>query len=437
LLSFESAENSIQWQDAVFLHLYIPRMAHFTAANDAYSRFLPAINPPARATVQLADNPESAMVVEVLYAPRDLRTEKKVLHVQSISEWAPSCIGPYSQAVDLRGFTHFAGQIPLDPPTMAVIQGDVIAQTTRSLRSCQSVAIAMRTDLPKSMLWCTVYTSSSAGQRGRQDAERALRSFLQQGTEIEAPERDNYETPEAEMRNHQEEDRGADGDRHVDFYLAPPDLTRHWDPLITFIEVPELPRGVTVEIQPVAWSQTLSVTPSSSSGSSRSGESDEGSGKDDANRHRRCGGSGSGDPRLPGWVRHIKRSESTRNVTHGQIDLACVASYGSFMRLHAFYTTTVKLAAGIVESGLRRLADFTQEELTAAGLASSDIEVAKILISNGAWNGNEAVLQEVQSVVADSLFCLAKGPSAIVHVVSMGWNAAAEADIGIEIFARR
>jgi len=107
------------------------------------------------------------------------------------------------------------------------------------------------------------------------------------------------------------------------------------------------------------------------------------------------------------------------------------------MRLHAFYTTTVKLAAGIVESGLRRLADFTQEELTAAGLASSDIEVAKILISNGAWNGNEAVLQEVQSVVADSLFCLAKGPSAIVHVVSMGWNAAAEADIGIEIFARR
>jgi enamine deaminase RidA (YjgF/YER057c/UK114 family) len=34
-----------------------------------------------------------------------------VLHVQSISEWAPSCIGPYSQATRHQGLVHFAGQV--------------------------------------------------------------------------------------------------------------------------------------------------------------------------------------------------------------------------------------------------------------------------------------------------------------------------------------
>lgn len=34
-----------------------------------------------------------------------------MLHVQSISEWAPSCIGPYSQACRHRGLILFAGQV--------------------------------------------------------------------------------------------------------------------------------------------------------------------------------------------------------------------------------------------------------------------------------------------------------------------------------------
>ena len=43
---------------------------------------------------------------------------RQVVHVQSISSWAPSCIGPYAQAVSAGGLTHFAGQIGLDPPTI-------------------------------------------------------------------------------------------------------------------------------------------------------------------------------------------------------------------------------------------------------------------------------------------------------------------------------
>ena len=45
------------------------------------------------------------------------------LHVQSVSRWAPACIGPYAQAVSLPdegmgGLTVLSGQIPLDPASM-------------------------------------------------------------------------------------------------------------------------------------------------------------------------------------------------------------------------------------------------------------------------------------------------------------------------------
>jgi diphthine-ammonia ligase len=56
----------VGWGDSLFVHLYVPSMAQFAAANAAYARFLPAVNPPARATVQLAGGGGAAMVVEVL-----------------------------------------------------------------------------------------------------------------------------------------------------------------------------------------------------------------------------------------------------------------------------------------------------------------------------------------------------------------------------------
>lgn len=49
---------------------------------------------------------------------------RRVLHVQSISEWAPTCIGPYSQGVATGGLVCMSGIIPLDPPTMQLIEGE-------------------------------------------------------------------------------------------------------------------------------------------------------------------------------------------------------------------------------------------------------------------------------------------------------------------------
>jgi len=52
---------------------------------------------------------------------------------------APTAVGPYSQAVAVGNFLFCAGQIPLDPVTGALIEGDVTAQTERVLQNVAGV----------------------------------------------------------------------------------------------------------------------------------------------------------------------------------------------------------------------------------------------------------------------------------------------------------
>ena len=58
---------------------------------------------------------------------------------------APAAIGPYSQAIAVRGgrTVYTSGQIPLDPQTMQIVgEGDVVAQTERVLDNLQAVLAA-------------------------------------------------------------------------------------------------------------------------------------------------------------------------------------------------------------------------------------------------------------------------------------------------------
>lgn len=52
---------------------------------------------------------------------------------------APKAVGPYSQAVAVGKFLFAAGQIPLDPATGELIEGDVTAQTERVLQNVAGV----------------------------------------------------------------------------------------------------------------------------------------------------------------------------------------------------------------------------------------------------------------------------------------------------------
>lgn len=58
------------------------------------------------------------------------------------SDAAPAAIGPYSQGIIAGGFLYTAGQIPLDPVTAQVVEGDVAAQTQRVMQNLESVLVA-------------------------------------------------------------------------------------------------------------------------------------------------------------------------------------------------------------------------------------------------------------------------------------------------------
>lgn len=51
------------------------------------------------------------------------------------SPGAPAAIGPYSQAIVAGPFLFCSGQIPLDPASGQVVEGDIAAQTRRVLEN--------------------------------------------------------------------------------------------------------------------------------------------------------------------------------------------------------------------------------------------------------------------------------------------------------------
>jgi len=58
------------------------------------------------------------------------------------SDTAPAAIGPYSQGIIAGGFLFSAGQIPIDPATTQVVEGDIVPQTQQVLKNLQAVLAA-------------------------------------------------------------------------------------------------------------------------------------------------------------------------------------------------------------------------------------------------------------------------------------------------------
>lgn len=52
---------------------------------------------------------------------------------------APQAIGPYSQAIKIGNMLYMSGQIPLNPATMKLVEGDVRIQTQQVLKNMAAV----------------------------------------------------------------------------------------------------------------------------------------------------------------------------------------------------------------------------------------------------------------------------------------------------------
>ena len=60
---------------------------------------------------------------------------KKVIH----TDHAPAAIGPYSQGAAFKELVFTSGQLPLDPETMAFVEGGIKEQALQSLMNLKAV----------------------------------------------------------------------------------------------------------------------------------------------------------------------------------------------------------------------------------------------------------------------------------------------------------
>jgi reactive intermediate/imine deaminase len=55
---------------------------------------------------------------------------------------APQAIGPYSQAVKANGVVYLSGQIPFNPATMQIVEGDIATQARQVFANLRAVCHA-------------------------------------------------------------------------------------------------------------------------------------------------------------------------------------------------------------------------------------------------------------------------------------------------------
>lgn len=55
------------------------------------------------------------------------------------TEQAPAAVGPYSQAIVANGLVYTAGQIPLIPSEMKLVEGDIQVQTQQVFQNLKAV----------------------------------------------------------------------------------------------------------------------------------------------------------------------------------------------------------------------------------------------------------------------------------------------------------
>ena len=66
-----------------------------------------------------------------------------------ITQSAPKAIGPYEQAIKVGDFIYASGQIPLDPSTGNLVEGNIAVQTRRVMENLKAVLNAAGSSLER------------------------------------------------------------------------------------------------------------------------------------------------------------------------------------------------------------------------------------------------------------------------------------------------
>jgi 2-iminobutanoate/2-iminopropanoate deaminase len=60
---------------------------------------------------------------------------KKIIHTHE----APAAVGPYSQAVEIKGTLYVSGQVPLDPANGKIVDGGISEQTEQVMKNIGAI----------------------------------------------------------------------------------------------------------------------------------------------------------------------------------------------------------------------------------------------------------------------------------------------------------
>uniref|UniRef100_A0A7N1A6F3 Diphthine--ammonia ligase n=1 Tax=Kalanchoe fedtschenkoi TaxID=63787 RepID=A0A7N1A6F3_KALFE len=214
-------ERGCGWESVLYIHLYIADMKAFSSANQMYVKYITQdkcpFGVPSRSTIEL---PLSKVGLGKAYVEALVTTDKskQVLHVQSISCWAPSCIGPYSQATLHNNIIYMAGQLGLDPPTMVLCSGGLSGEMEQALENSEAIAKSFKCSVSSSAILFVVYCSKEIPALERTKIQEKMDDFLK--------------------RN-----RAANFSKH----------TRYLDPIFVYVLVPDLPKQALVEVKPVLY----------------------------------------------------------------------------------------------------------------------------------------------------------------------------------------
>ncbi|KAF8691690.1 hypothetical protein HU200_040076 [Digitaria exilis] len=213
-------EEGLDWVNVLYVHLYISNMKEFGLANEVYVSFITEkkcyLGVPSRSTIELplVQFGLGKAYVEVLVSNE---LKKRVLHVQSISCWAPSCIGPYSQATLYGEILYMAGQLGLDPPTMKLCPGGPTAELEFALQNCEAVANAFSCSIYSSAIHFLLYCSTQLTSADKEEVEKTLQSSYI--TRLNCSKTGSY-------------------------------------PTVLYVFAPDLPKGAHVEIKPILYVPT-------------------------------------------------------------------------------------------------------------------------------------------------------------------------------------
>jgi len=153
--------SSTAMENVCFVHLYLSDMGAFQQVNGVYCKYFEGATapPPSRACVETR-MPEGVRVMINVFG---CKGKREVLHVRSISNWAPVCIGPYAQANILPNISVglVAGQIALDPASMKVLdRNSPKKQLSLCVTHCSSIFSCINSTFPVNAVSSVVYVAT-------------------------------------------------------------------------------------------------------------------------------------------------------------------------------------------------------------------------------------------------------------------------------------